>query len=189
MNGTRKVAFGGILTAVAVVLLFLSSVLPSGRFVLPIAAGLVIFVAAREFSGSLGVIVYIAVSLLGFLVCADKTGVLCFTLIFGYYPLIKRKINYIKNKLAVWVLKFLLFTVVFVAFMLISKYVLGIDLTSVSLFGIDLSQYTFWGITLNTPLLFILFLYIAFLIFAFIYDFFLIKFYPFYDFKIHHRLP
>lgn len=186
MNGAKKTAYGGILTAIAVVLLILSGILPKGRFFLPLAAGLTVFAAAREFSNGFGVMIYTAVSLLGFWVCADKTGVLCFVLIFGYYPLIKRKIEYIKNRVLSWGLKFILFTAVFAVFILINKLVFGTDLTAISPFGIDFND---WGIAVNTPLMFGLLLYIAFLIFMFVYDCFLTKFYPFYDFKIHPHIP
>ncbi|MGN0537914.1 MAG: hypothetical protein ACI4M3_08070 [Acutalibacteraceae bacterium] len=189
MNGTKKTAYGGILTAIAVVLLIVSGILPKGRFFLPLAAGLAVFAAAREFSNGFGVMIYVAVSLLSFLVCADKTGVLCFVLIFGYYPLIKRKIEYIKNGVLSWGLKFILFTAVFAAFILMNKFVFGTDLTAISPFGIDFSNFSFLGVSVNTPLMLCLLLYLAFLIFMFVYDCFLAKFYPFYDFKIHPHLP
>lgn len=189
MNGAKKTAYGGILTAIAVVLLILSGILPKGRFFLPLAAGLTVFAAAREFSNGFGVMIYTTVSLLSFWICADKTGVLCFVLIFGYYPLIKRKIEYIKNRVLSWGMKFILFTAVFAAFILANKFVFGTDLTAISPFGIDFSNFSFLGISINTPLMLGLLLYIAFLVFMFVYDYFLTKFYPFYDFKIHPHLP
>lgn len=183
-DGARKVAFGGILAAIAVVLLLLAGILPHGRFILPMAAGLAVFIAAREFSDGLGVMLYAAISLLSLFVCADKTGVLCFVLVFGYYPLIKRKIEYISHGFILWGLKFLLFTAVFIVFILANRFIFGVDLTAISFLGTDLSNYSFLGMDLSRPFILGIFIYVVFLIFIFIYDYFLTKFYPFYDFRI-----
>lgn len=178
-NGAKKAAFGGILTALAVVLLALGSVLPHGSYFLPLAAGIVVFVGAKEFSGRLGIMIYAAVSLLSFFICADKTSVCCFVILFGYYPILKPKIEYIKSRFFTIILKLVLYVAAYVLFVLASTFVFGISLTPPK----NLSELVIFGYSLN--MLFPILLGIAFVVFCLFYDFFLAKFYPFYDFKIH----
>lgn len=168
LNGAKKAALGGMLTAFSVILLIVAGWIPKSTFILPAAAGLAVFVAATEFKNSFGILVYMAVSLLSLILCANKTSVLCFVLIFGYYPMLRIQIDRIKIRVLAVLLKVCVFAAAFV----------GIVVFSVWLFGISLNSYFIAGI--NTPVVF----GSAFVVFMFVYDYLLSRLYVLYGFKI-----
>ena len=110
MKKTGKTAVGGILTALSVAAMFLTAVLPFFTYILPIAAGILMIVAVREFGRFWSAGIFAAVSALSFLVVVDKEAALMYTAFFGYYPIIKENLERLPKALGV-VLKFLIFNV------------------------------------------------------------------------------
>ena len=84
-----KVALGGVVSALCLLLMFLTAVIPPLSITLPLFAGMLIFVVAIEISSSWAFVTYAAVSVLSFLVTPAKAARLFITLRFGYYPLSK----------------------------------------------------------------------------------------------------
>lgn len=167
-DGAKKAALGGMLTAFATVLMMIAGWIPKSTFILPAAAGLAVLVAATEFKNGFGILVYAAVSLLSFILCANKTSVLCFVLIFGYYPMLRVQIDRIKIRVLAILLKVCVFAAAFV----------GTVALGVWVFGVSLESYFVAGI--NTPVIF----GAAFVVFMFVYDYLLSRLYVLYGFKI-----
>ena len=140
MNQSGRVALGGMITALCLVLMFLTGVIPVATYALPAISGVLLIVIVIEIGAKWSWMVYAAVSVLSLLFAADKQAAVLFVLFFGYYPILKA---YIEKKLPhkrilEWILKFLVFNAaMIVAFFIVIK-VLSVPEDSFTIFGIYL---------------------------------------------------
>lgn len=90
-------ALTAVFTGLALLILYASALLPTGRMGAVAIAGLL--PAAAVVSGGLtaGVLCYAGTSILGFLLLADKGNALLFLLFFGLYPLVKAAVERIRK--------------------------------------------------------------------------------------------
>jgi hypothetical protein len=86
---SRKVAFTGIFTGIAVVLLYISAIIPTGKLTLYFLASLPVAVTIIEFGAGAGIAVYFAACLLSALITGNILGIVPFVLFFGHYPVFK----------------------------------------------------------------------------------------------------
>lgn len=124
-SGAGRVALDALFTALALIALFLSAVLPTGRVGLTAAAGL--FPAAAVISGGglpAGFLCYGAIGLLALLLLPSKDSALLFLLFFGIYPLLKHLVERINKPLFEWVCKLLLCNAALVLFWFLFRSVL-----------------------------------------------------------------
>ena len=130
MAGTTKtsdrVALGGIVAALCIVIMFLTGVLPALYIAAPMAAGLLMIILVEEVSVGWAWLTYLAVSLLALIVTFDKEAALMFILFFGYYPMLRLYLEKIKLKPVRTVCKFLFFNLFLVLDYLATVYVLGL---------------------------------------------------------------
>lgn len=84
----RQIALGGILAALAVVILLLGGIIPVGTYLAPMLASLPLVVLLAELSKGLCVGWYAVTALLGILFCPDKETAFVFVFL-GWYPLAK----------------------------------------------------------------------------------------------------
>ncbi len=110
-TATGRMALGGILTATSATLLYLAAILPSGRLGLSAVAGLCPVLAVLLARRSLGYLIWLASSVLGFLLVPDKGIVLGYLTLFGLYPVVKSNFEGIKSRLLSWICKLLYGTV------------------------------------------------------------------------------
>ena len=87
--GSMRVAFGGIIAAVDLVLLFLTGLFPMGTLALPALAGVLLLAVRIEVSAPWAAITYGMVAVLSFFLSPDKQAYALFTVFFGYYPVLK----------------------------------------------------------------------------------------------------
>lgn len=106
-NTGKKIAFCGVLGALATTLLLLGSVIPLALYISPALAMIAVMMAGEEYGAKTGLLLYLGVSLLALLLAADKEIALFFAFV-GYYPVARVKINRIKSKALAWALKLLL---------------------------------------------------------------------------------
>ncbi len=85
MTKTKQIALGGILAALAVVLLTLGGVIPVGTYVAPMLASLPLIVLLSELPRGLCVGWYAVVAVLGATLCPDKETAFVFVFL-GWYP-------------------------------------------------------------------------------------------------------
>ncbi len=133
-NKTKNTAVSGLMTALSVVLMMLTTLVPVFMYVLPIVTGLLVLFTADISNKKWGAGVYFSTAFLSLLLITDKEAALTYTLFFGYYPLIKDIIE----KLPLWVarlLKFILFNLAAV----------GIGVISFLVFGVSGEEYTEFG--------------------------------------------
>ena len=138
MSKSGKIALGGLLTALGVVLMFLTGLIPIGTYALPAIAGVLLIVAVIEIGAKWAWMIYAEVALLSLLFAADKEAALLFVLFFGYYPVLKSFLERISNKVLSWISKFAVFNVAVVACFFLAVNFLQLPEDSFTVFGIYL---------------------------------------------------
>lgn len=113
-------------TALSVLLMLLGGVLYVFTYTMPLLLGLLMLMLNKTFGKSCALITYASVSVLSMILSADKEGVLLYILFFGYYPIIKARLDMVKFKPLRAIAKLLLFNFALAGTELLSFYVFGI---------------------------------------------------------------
>ena len=136
-NSTFRIAFCGIIAALALVLMLLTSLVPIGTYAFPCFAGIFIAAVVIEYGWKWGLGVYAVVSVLSLFLAGDKEAVLYFIALFGYYPILKALFEkYIKNKIILYIAKFAVFNLAAIASFYAAAVLLSISPEEYSLFGV-----------------------------------------------------
>ncbi len=120
-----KVSLGGIVSALCLVLMFLTAVFPPLNITLPLFAGMLMTVVAIEVSPSWAWVTYATVAILSFFITPDKEAAIFFTIFFGFYPILKDTLEKIKFKILKWLLKFVVFNIAIVIIYQLTVKLLG----------------------------------------------------------------
>ena len=99
MKKSTQVAVGGLASALCLLLMFLTGMIPFTTYALPAMAGIVLIAVVIENGTQTAALVYVSVSLLSLFLSPDKEAALMFLCFFGYYPVIKAKLEQIRPKL------------------------------------------------------------------------------------------
>lgn len=86
---SKKVAYGGILLAVNIILLLFLNIIPTNTLLIMGLASFPISIVIMEFGPKSGVAFYIASIVLGFIVMTNKSHWVIYVFTFGVYGLIK----------------------------------------------------------------------------------------------------
>src|SRR5574344_787417 len=124
---TTKIALGGMVTAVSIVLMLITGIVPIGTYALPAVAGVLLVIIVIEFGAKQAFAVYAAVALLSTFLAGDKEAAACYIFFFGYYPILKRFIEQIKSKLLQIFLKLAVFNAAAVTVYFIATMLLGVS--------------------------------------------------------------
>ena len=101
----RRIALGGILAALACVIMGMGGLIPVATYVVPMLCIFLLQFVFRSCGGRIAWAWYGAVAILGLLLCPDKEAAAVF-LALGYYPIVKPRLD--RKKLS-WLWKGLLF--------------------------------------------------------------------------------
>lgn len=126
MKNSKVIAYSGVATALSVVMLFLGSIFWVLGYTMPLVASLVMIILLDSISQKSALLTFISTSIISFILLNDKECVLLYILFFGYYPLIRDKINDIKPKSLSYLLKFITFNAAMVLTQILCVYVFGI---------------------------------------------------------------
>ena len=102
---SRVIALGGMMAALAAVLMGMGGLIPVATYVVPMLCILLLQFVRRSCGDRIAWAWYGAVALLGLLLCPDKEAAAVFVAL-GYYPIVKPKLD--RRKLS-WLWKGLLF--------------------------------------------------------------------------------
>lgn len=97
-NHAKSIALGGVLAALAVVLMCLGGMIPIATYACPMLCGLLLAIVLRSCGNRISWAWYGAVSLLALLLGPDKEAAIVFVFL-GYYPIIKPWVD--RRKLSV----------------------------------------------------------------------------------------
>lgn len=126
MKNSKVIAYSGVATALSVVMLFLGSIFWVLGYTMPLVASLVMIILLDSISQKSALLTFVSTSVISFILLNDKECVLLYVLFFGYYPLIRDKINDIKPKSLSYLLKFVTFNAAMVLTQILCVYVFGI---------------------------------------------------------------
>ena len=107
----RKIAFGGMFAALAMVIMNLGSLIPVATFVCPMLCMLILAFVMKMSGSRIGWAWYGVVAILSLMMAPDKEAAAVFAFL-GFYPIVKPKFD--RMKLG-WILKLLLFNVLILA--------------------------------------------------------------------------
>ena len=122
MKKTRYTAVSGVVSALSVVVMLLTNVVPAMMYVIPIITGAIVFAVAKILGKKWALGVFFVTSVISFVLLADKEVALNYTLFFGYYPLLKSAYERLPKVLS-WGVKALTFNVAIVVIGLIITFV------------------------------------------------------------------
>ncbi|MEE1057268.1 MAG: hypothetical protein UH239_08495 [Acutalibacteraceae bacterium] len=153
-KSTFNVALCGVISAISVVVMMLTAVVPVATYATPALAGMILVVLVIETNCKWAFASYIAVSIVSLLIVPDKEAVSLYVLFFGYYSMLKQFIeSHIKNRMIQLGIKILVFSVA----------AISIYFISINLLGIPAEEYQIMGI--NIPVVFLVLGIIVFLLF------------------------
>ena len=125
---TKRVAVCAMLGALGVVSLYLGSMIEVIDISMAVIASLFAVIAVIEYGAGAGWSIYAITSVLSAVLLPNKFPALMYILFFGFYPIIKEKIERLMSKAAQWAIKEIIFNVCLVALMIVGNYVLMIDM-------------------------------------------------------------
>lgn len=131
MKNSFKLAFGGVATALALVFMLITPILPIALYSCAVLSGLCVALACEEIGIRLGCCVYAAVSFLSLLLIPDKEPVIIFMLLFGIYPVLNAILDKSRNKLLTkrfirTVIKLIFINAACVVYFFMTVYILGV---------------------------------------------------------------
>ena len=110
----KRMAVCGMMTALGVVLLLLGSVLGLGIYAAPMFVGWCLVPVGKEWGGKYQILLWMAISVLSFLFVPNVEENLVFACLFGWYPLVRPRLQKL-GKLPRLAVKLLLFNAISVA--------------------------------------------------------------------------
>ena len=136
---TQKIALCGIFGALALAMMLAGNLLPIAVYLCPAAAGLLILPIARETEPGTGWLFFAGLSLASLLLLPDKEPALLFSMLLGYYPLVRVYLQRLRFFPLRWACKLLLFNgTMFAAYRLLLRLFASPALQA------DMAQLTGW---------------------------------------------
>ncbi len=106
---TRKIALGGVFSALCVVVMLFGGFIPVATLTAPMLAGLCLLPVVVELGPKTTLVVYATVGILSFFLVPDREITLFFLLLFGYYPVLQPRLARLPNKIMRYAAKLALF--------------------------------------------------------------------------------
>lgn len=136
---TFNIALCGVISALGVVIMMITAIVPTATYAMPAMAGLIAMVIVIEINKKWALASYLVVSVLSLLLVPDKEAVAFYILFFGYYPIFKQIIeSKIKFIWLQWILKIAVFSASAIAVYYIAILLLGVPAEEFIIFGINL---------------------------------------------------
>lgn len=124
LRQSSKIALGGIVAALSVVLMLLTAI-PSMTFVLPAIAGVLLMIMVVEVNKGWAFMVFVAVSLISVFIVPDRMASVMYILFFGYYPILKALMESKLPRTVETILKFVVFNVSIIVAYFLLTFVMG----------------------------------------------------------------
>lgn len=124
------VSLCGVMSGLALALMFIMGMVPSFEYISPAIGGILIWVIRRELGVKYGLVSYLAVGLLGLLLVPNYEATMMFLFLLGYYPIIREYLQKIKLKVLQWLVKLIVFAVPSVGAYMVLIYLLGLSYLS-----------------------------------------------------------
>lgn len=126
-DSIKKLTRSALITALGFALLYAASLLPTGRIALAAVAGLLTAVIMISCGVYYSAAVFAATAILGLLILPVKSPAILYVVFLGYYPIIKSFLERIKKPVFRWILKLLIFNIVFALVWLLAKELIAVE--------------------------------------------------------------
>ena len=130
-----KVALGGVVAALSVLLMILAGVTSTLVYAIPMITGALLMVLVIEFSTGFAGLVYVAVSIISILILGNKEPAIMYAVFFGYYPILKSILEKHLKGLICWIVKYVIFNAAMVLSYFIVTKIFLISFEDVESFG------------------------------------------------------
>lgn len=104
-NNTKNVALSAVFTAISVVLCLLASVFETMSLSIIAVCGFVSAITLSQCGYKYALLKYVATALLSVLLVPNKECAIYYTLLFGYYPILKVFIERVGKRWLIWCIK------------------------------------------------------------------------------------
>ena len=122
-TNTKQLTVCAMLSALGVVLLWIGSVLEVAEISMAVIASLLCIIAVIEYGGASPWLVYAVTGVLGAILLPNKGIAAMYLLFFGYYPIVKEKIERLTKGVR-WVVKEAVFHVALIVLAVVWRWVL-----------------------------------------------------------------
>ncbi len=130
-----KVALGGVIAALSLLLMLVAGVTTSLVYAIPMITGAFLMVLVIEFGAGFAGLEYLAISIISMLLLGNKEAAIMYVAFFGYYPIIKSFIEKHMGKIFSWIVKYVIFNIsMVVAYFVVSK-IFMITFDDMEMFG------------------------------------------------------
>ena len=119
-DSAKRIARSAALTALGVVLLLLTNLIPAGKLGLMAVASVPVCIALMLYGCAWSAGVFALTALLGFLLFPGTTAI-GYALFFGYYPIVKSIFERVRGPWQPWALKLALYAAAFTAYWLLAR--------------------------------------------------------------------
>ena len=136
MSDARKAAFGGVLSALSLVLLAMSAFMPI-TYIWVMLSGFVIMIIAVEIGRMTAFLAYFAVSSLCFMLLPNIVIIMQFSLLLGWYPILK---TWLDDTIVHTLVRIPIKLVIFICFAVTSLFIASHILGATVLWGRGLEQ-------------------------------------------------
>lgn len=155
-KGTMRIAVCGIIAALSLVFMMMTSLVPIGTYALPCLSGILISCIVVEYGYGWAIGVFCVTAVLSTLLAGDKEAVIYFIALFGYYPILKGAFEFkIKNRAVQYILKFAVFNVAAIGSFFVATWLLSIPTDEFTVFGF----YVPWAFLIAGNIFFLLYDY------------------------------
>lgn len=137
MKLSQRIAFCGVICALSIMVL-LMTLFPFATYALAALAGLFFIPVVLELDVRYGLACYAVTAALAFFITPDMEAKVLFILFFGYYPAVQLRLNLMRNTVASWALKFLIFNVAVVGGYVLMLTTIGLPPDSFTIGGVHL---------------------------------------------------
>ena len=123
----KKLTRSALAVALGFVVLYISSLIPTGRIALAAIAGLLSAAILMSCGAYYSFAVFIVTAGLGLLILPQKSPAILYAVFLGYYPIIKSYLERIRKTALEWIIKLIIFNIVFLAIWLLSKELITVE--------------------------------------------------------------
>lgn len=133
MKSSKKIALCGIIASLSVVCMFLTGIIPVATFSIPAFCGVLLLVIYIEMGMKQSLLVYLAVCILSLALSPDREAAALYILFFGYYPMVKDKLENKFSKVLALIIKLCILFASGGIFVLCSLFLFGLQEVSWSI--------------------------------------------------------
>ena len=152
---TKKITFCSMMAALGILCLLLSNIVQTNTIFLYLFSTLFTYICTQEHGIKYGLLTYAAISLVGFMIVADKPSIISYIIVVGYYPVIKHIIDHLNiNKILKWILKLIFALGISTAALFILKTMLPEGLNLMLLYPAGVAVFVIYDIMLNVGIKF-----------------------------------